>query len=104
VLRVLIGPEIRQNAARSVFTRYLVRDSADYRQHLVQQTLIRISKVDQRWNVRFRNDNDVDRPERSRVAKGEDLLRLKDHLDRGSAAESFLAVEVLAHSRCISRL
>jgi hypothetical protein len=94
VLRVLIRAEIRQDPTRSVFAHHVARDSADHGYDLVQECLVRPSQVDQRWNVPLRNDNDMDRPEWTRVAEGQNVVGLHDDLDGCPATESFVAVEI----------
>ena len=78
MLRVLVAAEIRQDTTRSVVARNLIRDPADYRQHLVQEALVRVSKIDQRRNVPLRNHDDVDWPEWARVVKSKDLVSLEN--------------------------
>ena len=97
MFRVLVVAEIRENPTGPLFTHDLVRDSPDHGQHLVQKDLVGVSEVDEGRNVPLRNHDDVDRPERARVAEGEDFVRLHNHLHGCPAAESFVAVEILAH-------
>src|SRR5207245_9805486 len=96
VLRVLVPAKIRENLTSAVFAHDLVRDSPDHRQHLVQKDFVGISEVDQGRNVSLRNDDDVDRPERTRVAEGGDFISPHYDLHGCPAADAFLALDLLS--------
>ena len=94
VLRLLVAAEIREHAARPVLARDLVGDAPDDREDLVQQRVTMLTEVDQRRDVRFGNDDDVHRPEGSRVTEGEHVVGFQDDVDGRAATQRFVAVEV----------
>ncbi len=48
------------------------------------------------------HNDDVDRPERACVVKGEYIIGLDDDLDLRSAADHFVAVEVICHASSVA--
>lgn len=84
MLGVLILPQIRQDARRTMLTRHVGRDGAHDLDQLLQEARIGVSEVDQRRDVLLGNDHDVNRPEGLRVVIGQHAICLVHHADRGA--------------------
>src|SRR4051812_24215303 len=68
-----------------------------------QQWTIAILQREQGRNVALRNDDDVYRPEWSRVMVSEHVAGFTSHADRDSPAQYFITVKVFSHQSPILR-
>ena len=103
VFGVLVLAQVGQHAAGAVFGEHNFRDFTNDREHLEQQFIIAFFERDQRSDVALRNDDDVYRPEWSRVMICEYVAGFTNHSDRGSPAQYFIAVKVFSHQSPILR-
>ena len=94
VFRILVGAEIREHPHRPVFPLDVNSDGANDVHDGGDDGRVCVAEVGERRNVALRYDDDVDRPERSCVMEGENLVGLDDDVHRRSSAECFVAVEV----------
>jgi hypothetical protein len=97
VLRILVCTQISDDSTRAM----LLLDLRRHRAHDVEYTMHQINamstQICEGWNVNLGNDDDVDSPMRSSVMKRKHVISLHDDLDRCSAAQSFIAIEIVRH-------
>jgi len=96
---ILVFTKVRQDPTGSMFCQNLTGDLTHNSHDLSQSFLTPHAKIHERWNMLLGDHDDMDGPEGSRVVKGQYVLRLHNHVGRGTPAQHPVAIEVIA---CIS--
>src|SRR5262245_52413910 len=97
MLRVLILAEVGQDACAAALSQNLRRDLFDNVENVDQQLIVSRFERQQRIDVTFRDDDDMNGPERARVMERQHVVGFDHFVDRGAPAERLLAIEILCH-------
>jgi hypothetical protein len=103
MLGILVPTQIGDNPTSAVIAFDLCSHLTHYIQQTVHYLYAKATEIGQRGNVDFGNDNYVNAPMGARVMKRQHVVSLHDNLDRSSAAQCLIAIEVAGHVNALMR-
>ena len=98
VFGILVVTQIGQNARRSVFGNDLVGNLFDRVEKFDQQFIVARFQRQQRTDVPFGDNDNVNWPERASVMKRKYVFGFENFANWCASAQSFFAIKIFSHS------